>query len=241
MEDFINYQIFSDLQEASLLVDLLNTNQIPFEIDDSSMRFDIAAKNINPLEDGYIIKIREIDKEKVDAIYLKNIFDLTDLPTDFNVPFDSSDEDLESEENEILKKSASDNKRIVNYLLDLLFIFIFDFIFIFILVTVLVIVAPKSLSFFEGENRFQYYLFGLIFSMIYFSLFEALTGRTLAKFITKTKVVTENGEKPNFKTILIRTLCRFIPFEPASFIFSDRGWHDKWSKTIVIDTKKNEK
>ena len=64
MENFINYQTFSNLQEASELIDLLNTNQIPFEIDDSAMRFDIAAKNINPLEDGIIIKIRETDKEK---------------------------------------------------------------------------------------------------------------------------------------------------------------------------------
>ena len=72
MENFINYQTFSNLQEASELIDLLNTNQIPFEIDDSAMRFDIAAKNINPLEDGIIIKIRETDKEKINEISSKN-------------------------------------------------------------------------------------------------------------------------------------------------------------------------
>jgi len=72
MEDFIIYQTFSNIQEASHLIDLLETNQIPFEIDDSAMLFDIAAKNINPIEDGIIIKIRAIDVEKVDEINSEN-------------------------------------------------------------------------------------------------------------------------------------------------------------------------
>jgi uncharacterized RDD family membrane protein YckC len=66
-------------------------------------------------------------------------------------------------------------------------------------------------------------------------MFEYLTGRTLAKYITKTKVIDENGEKPDFKKILLRTLSRIFPFEPLSFLVSgNTGWHDEWSKTIVV-------
>ena len=72
--------------------------------------------------------------------------------------------------------------------------------------------------------------------MIYYTTLEYTTGRTIAKHITKTKVVDENGKKPNFQAILIRSLCRFIPFEPLSFLGEDkRGWHDKLSKTKVIE------
>lgn len=80
------------------------------------------------------------------------------------------------------------------------------------------------------------YLIGFIIGLIYFSALEHFTGKTLGKMITKTKVLTESGEKPSFMNILGRTLCRFIPFEPFSFLFGDdpKGWHDTISKTIVV-------
>jgi len=68
MKDFITYQTFSSLQEASNLIDLLNANQILFEIDDTTMRFDISAKEINPLETGVVIKINATDVEKANGL-----------------------------------------------------------------------------------------------------------------------------------------------------------------------------
>lgn len=68
MEEFIEYQRFSTLDEATILTDLLDVNQIPFKIDDSAMRFDMAATSINPLESGVVIQIREIDKDRVDNL-----------------------------------------------------------------------------------------------------------------------------------------------------------------------------
>jgi len=72
MEEFIEYQRFSTLDDATLLIDLLNVNQIPFKIDDSAMRFDMAATSINPLESGIVVLVREIDKDKVDTLNQKN-------------------------------------------------------------------------------------------------------------------------------------------------------------------------
>ncbi|HEY6914196.1 MAG TPA: RDD family protein, partial [Paludibacter sp.] len=60
-------------------------------------------------------------------------------------------------------------------------------------------------------------------------------GRSLGKIITKTKVITVDGDKPDFKTFLIRALCRFIPLESFSFLGStDSGWHDSISRTRVV-------
>jgi uncharacterized RDD family membrane protein YckC len=64
-----------------------------------------------------------------------------------------------------------------------------------------------------------------------------LFARTVGKFITQTIVVDEHGEKPHHETILIRSLCRLIPFNPFSVLFLGRGWHDSISKTYVVNKK----
>jgi hypothetical protein len=72
MENLIDYQTFSDLNEASDLIELLNINQIPFEIDDSALHFDVVLQNMNPMDNGVIIKISPRDKERADKVFLKN-------------------------------------------------------------------------------------------------------------------------------------------------------------------------
>lgn len=172
------------------------------------------------------------------------ICNLTNQPADFEESCSSYIEDAElkqkmestNAENEILSKTASQGKRFANHLLDLIFFMIFSFIFGAILGIVLAIISPSSLTVFDQDNRLIDYLLGFISGMIYYSILEATTGRTIAKFITKTKVVNEHGEKPDFGTILLRTLCRFIPFDAFSFLGSENsGWHDKLSKTRVIE------
>lgn len=74
-----------------------------------------------------------------------------------------------------------------------------------------------------------------IFSFpLYYIICEFFFQKTLGKVFTQSIVVNEYGEKPDLKTIVVRTVIRFIPFEPLSFISGNRGWHDKWSKTFVI-------
>lgn len=71
----------------------------------------------------------------------------------------------------------------------------------------------------------------------YYIGFESTTGRTPAKFITGTRVVTVDGKKPSFGQIVIRTLCRLIPFEAFSFLGKfPQGWHDRFSQTMVVRT-----
>ena len=190
------------------------------------------------------LKFCKICKEQTFDFNQGIICGLTNLPPDFEVSCDSFNENSELKEqhelnlkkNEILSKMASKGKRFANYLLDLIFFMIFSYIFGVVLGIVLLFVSPESLLIFEEDNKPLEYLLGFIAAMIYYSSLEGLTGRTLAKLITKTKVITENGEKPDFETILIRSLCRFVPFEAFSFLGSeDTGWHDRWSKTIVVN------
>ena len=143
---------------------------------------------------------------------------------------------LKEIENSVIDQMASQWKRFLNYLLDLVSILFFIFIFSLILGIVLAIVAPSVVSDLGKSNLLFEYVVGFIVMMIYYTSFEAITGRTIAKYITKTKVVTETGEKPDFKTILVRSLCRFIPIEPFSILFNDGlGWHDSISKTRVVN------
>jgi len=79
----------------------------------------------------------------------------------------------------------------------------------------------------------------MIFSFIgYYIILEALFGWTFGKLITGTRVVDENDEKPSFWRVLGRTLARFIPFEPFSFVFGKAGWHDSLSGTRVVRVRR---
>lgn len=82
-------------------------------------------------------------------------------------------------------------------------------------------------------------VFNLTIMALYYLFMEGITQRTVGKFITGTIVLAEDGSKPEIRTIAIRTLCRYIPFEAFSF-FNDsgRGWHDSIAKTYVVNAKK---
>jgi len=69
MTEFINYHTFSNLEEASNLIEILDKNQIQFEINDSTLHFDVVPLSANPMENGVVIKIRAEDKERVDKIF----------------------------------------------------------------------------------------------------------------------------------------------------------------------------
>ena len=74
----------------------------------------------------------------------------------------------------------------------------------------------------------------LVSIFAYYSISEFYFRKTLGKIVTHSRVVTENGGKVTFKRIILRTICRFIPIDWLSFIFSRNGIHDKLSKTKVI-------
>lgn len=116
---------------------------------------------------------------------------------------------------------ASVGIRFVNYILDRIFIFIF------------VVLVSFLGSFVLKEDALEIISI-LVFFIGYDLFFEGIWQKTPAKWITKTKVVMNDGSKPNLLHILGRTLARHIPFEPFSFIAGPIGWHDSLSKTMVV-------
>lgn len=131
-------------------------------------------------------------------------------------------------------KIASSNRRILNYFLDMILSILFVFLFSFITGYVLAFLGLYKEEMFNDESFNQLFLYFSTF--IYYLMFEGLFGKTPAKFLTKTKVVTESGEKPDFTTILKRSLIRFVPFDLFSFSGKNPiGWHDKWSHTRVVE------
>lgn len=79
---------------------------------------------------------------------------------------------------------------------------------------------------------------GIVCFFGYHLIFEALFQRTVGKMLTGTKVVSVDGGKASFRALLGRTLARYIPFEPLSFLFygsyPTKGWHDRLSGTLVV-------
>ena len=114
---------------------------------------------------------------------------------------------------------ASKWKRVFNYLIDAIVIYVISIPFVI----------------FNLDNPFQQSLVTIFVFFFYYLIMEVAFRATIGKLITNTRVVNFDGSRA--EDIFIRTICRFIPFEPLSFLFGDRGWHDSLSKTIVIDRK----
>ena len=81
-------------------------------------------------------------------------------------------------------------------------------------------------------------MFGTGLMLVYYLPSEALFGRTVGKLVTRTRVVSQSGGPPDFLQVLRRTLIRFVPFEPFSFLSKRSvGLHDRWSETRVVLTR----
>ncbi len=141
------------------------------------------------------------------------------------------------------KLFTSDRDRFLNCIIDFFFIFFSIFI-----VTIFVIITGNIFQWdiYNGwvEIMIKLGMLGayISFAIVYYLVFEGLFGRTMGKIITGSIVVNENGLKPSFGVICIRTLCRLIPFDALSFLGkSERIWHDSISKTYVVEKKDLEK
>jgi uncharacterized RDD family membrane protein YckC len=84
------------------------------------------------------------------------------------------------------------------------------------------------------DSWMSVYLYNALFGLVYYGVLESASGVTLGKLVTGTKVVDANGNKPTLSKVFIRSLCRYIPFEPFSFLAGRMGWHDSISGTVVI-------
>ena len=116
-------------------------------------------------------------------------------------------------------------KRFINYFID-----------IFVLVALMMLVQSFSTLSIESSDVFTSII--LILLPIYYILMEYKFGKTIGKFVTRTRVVSTNGSSLTFGQCVKRALCRFIPFESLSgLLFHGTFWHDSIPKTAVIEDK----
>jgi len=98
-----------------------------------------------------------------------------------------------------------------------------------------------TIGYYEGVSWFEHistlldYTITYGLTLLYFIVLEFYFAKSIGKFITRTSVVLENGEKPSSREIIIRSFSRIVPFDALSFLGEGSyGWHDKWSKTYVV-------
>ncbi len=119
--------------------------------------------------------------------------------------------------------------------------YIIDFIVAYLLVLVVFIILGIFITPFANDILGAFLTLIIAFGtfLSYYAFMEIKFQKTVGKFITKTKVVKINGEKPNTSDIITRTLCRLIPIDGISYVFVKNGIHDYLSKTKVVkDTLK---
>ncbi|MBI9060916.1 MAG: RDD family protein [Marinilabiliaceae bacterium] len=167
------------------------------------------------------------------------ICSVTNAPASFEVACTIYNEDpelkqqmvVELAQGDLSQESATMLMRFVNRFIDVFcIVFLLDGVR-----SLLSMEAPENIFQVSPGVQLQEILISLLATLIFYIIFESLTGRSPGKFLTNTKVVDVNGNKPDFTTVLRRSLCRVVPFEEFSFFGGiDKGWHDKWSKTKVV-------
>jgi uncharacterized RDD family membrane protein YckC len=117
------------------------------------------------------------------------------------------------------------SQRLLNFIIDISLITGFQILIMYLFKDIII----------QDSSKINLDILFVVIAFTYYYFFEYYTGKTIGKFLTKTRVLTDGGLKPSKKIIFIRTLCRFIPFEILS-CFNERahGWHNTLSKTIVI-------
>lgn len=124
------------------------------------------------------------------------------------------------------KNIVSSTLRFVHFSVDLISFFILYFILTSLVMIFINIDSNKSI--------FPFWILMLVSFIFNYAFMEHKFQKTLGKFITKTKVVKLNGEKPKLNDIMVRTFCRLLPFDRLSFLFTKNGFHDGISNTRVI-------
>jgi uncharacterized RDD family membrane protein YckC len=138
---------------------------------------------------------------------------------------------------------ASRQQRFLNLIIDLAFEYVI-WISVGATIAIFADVANSSVlkAWISNMGVFEKGISFAIIAGFYYYLTELYFSRSLAKFLTQTYVIMKDGSKPKYKSILKRTLCRFIPFEIFSFLGGEAGgWHDSMSETYVVKKHEFEK
>ena len=135
---------------------------------------------------------------------------------------------------------ASGGKRFANYIIDLIIFYILFFIVFFLIAYT----NPSTIDSIDDNDAgfgLRDRLLSLLLYGLYMFVIETLfKGKSIGKFITGTRAVNEDGTSINAKTAFLRGLSRAVPFNVFSALGNpSHPWHDRWTKTYVIDEKRS--
>src|SRR5262245_27538754 len=102
---------------------------------------------------------------------------------------------------------ASRGLRFANFVIDWIAVYLFSFI-------VGILLALARVPILNEPTALDSLMLGIAVWLLYYVPLETAFGRTLGKLITRTRVVTEDGEPPNILTVIGRTFTRLVPLEP---------------------------
>ncbi|MGE6218642.1 RDD family protein [Nubsella zeaxanthinifaciens] len=129
---------------------------------------------------------------------------------------------------------ANTNKRLVNYLIDLVAFYVIMFFLGFLLE----IAFPGAIPYNDINPVLDRVVSLLLYAVIMFTIEAAFQGKSLGKLITGTRAINVHGAPPTFIQLLTRNFVRAVPFNALSaFGQPCVPWHDRWSDTYVIDEK----
>jgi uncharacterized RDD family membrane protein YckC len=73
---------------------------------------------------------------------------------------------------------------------------------------------------------------------VYTFLLELLFCQTIAKMLTKTKVISTQGKRPNTIQFFIRATLRTSMVTMFGMAWNEQPLHDTFSKTVLVTTRK---
>ena len=180
--------------------------------------------------DDELIKIVTIDKGKYQSLAIEAAEEEIRKRNIDTTKIEQAKVDLTvkvEEQMEFDSKKVSSGTRFIHFIVDTIAFFILTMIFAFVL-SLFINPTDQSIITLIGYLMLATGYFG------YYVFMETKFQKTIGKFMTKTKVVNKNGTIPKGGDILRRTFCRLIPFDRVSYLFTQNGFHDRLSETIVI-------
>ena len=142
-------------------------------------------------------------------------------------------EEKETKDKELESSIVSSGTRLIHTIVDSICLFILIFFLSFIL-GLFSFIFGDFLNINDLTIPLLEFTTILLAFFLYFVYMEFKFQKTVGKYITKTKVIMNDGRKPDLNEIFIRTACRLIPLDNISFIFTKNGFHDRLSNTTVI-------
>lgn len=132
--------------------------------------------------------------------------------------------------------SATTGQRFGNYLIDIAAFYLVFIVLCFLLGIGLELTGNSAwVDRLDEVGALTSRLLGMLLLATYYFILEIATnGRTVGKLFTRTRVVMEDGSELTTKAVALRSLCRLIPFDAFSFLGGGNGWHDRFSKTQVV-------